>query len=99
MIMAFISPAVAEIGCNSDRFVELSADSAATPEGDRDSDTSKHKGKATHCSFSHCAQGVASSPPARTLAVAVVDGTLYPPAPDDRFAAALVDGPERPPQA
>jgi hypothetical protein len=98
LAFAVVSPALAEIGCNDDRIVEMSGAIGVTALSDDSSEHDRQAGKATHCSFSHCSQAVPASPPGCAKASAP-EASLYLPLFADRLTAAPRDGPERPPRA
>ena len=98
LAFAVVSPALAEIGCNDDRIVEMSVAGGVTVLGDDSSDHSPDADKATHCGFSHCAQAVPASSPACGKAP-TPEASLYLPLLANRLVAAPRDGPERPPRA
>jgi hypothetical protein len=98
---AALSPAVAEIGCNSDRLAEATAGSPLSIGGDLPAPVDQDEGaaKAGHCSFSHCAQSVQPSKTSISALPLAKPAAVYPAFGDVTPTSNSRDGPERPPQA
>ena len=105
LLLAATTPSFAELGCIEDsqahaqENVSPQAVSFIQSDTSGSEDKSRPAGTAAHCAFSHCAHGIAGTPPERAAVGDYSNELSYPALRPHQLDAAPRDGPYHPPRA